>query len=74
MDYMDNYQLSDNIIITYIAYERSNFCLQVRRKTGAPECHLIEHTRSVTRSLPAHVIRLPRCIPGCSQSISPIVS
>ena len=41
------------------------------KATGAPEFYLIEHTRSVTRSLPAHVIRLPRCIPGCSQSISP---
>ena len=42
------------------------------KATGAPEFYLIEHTRSVTRSLPAHVIRLPRCIPGCSQSISPL--
>ena len=31
-----NYQLSDNIIITYIAYERRYFCLQVRSKPGQP--------------------------------------
>ena len=50
------------------------FLVTSSKATGAPELHLIEHTGSVTRSLPAHVIRLLRCIPGFSQSISPSVS
>ena len=49
MDYIDNYQLSDNIIIIYIAYERRNFCLQVRSKPGHPNATW--HTRH-TRSYP----------------------
>ena len=34
---MDNYQLSDDIIITYmyIAYERRNFCYKLRGNRGA---------------------------------------
>ena len=61
--------LSDNII----SPGRGGMSVTSSKATGAPEFYLIEHIRSVTRSLPAHVIRLPRCIPGCSQSISPKV-
>ena len=40
------------------------------KATGAPEFYLIEHTRSVTRSLPAHVIRLPRSFDSVSTGSS----
>ena len=38
MDYMDNYQLSDNIIITYIdiSFMRGEFLLQVPKQPGHP--------------------------------------
>ena len=44
MDYMDNYQLSDHLIITM----RGGISVTSFKETGAPACHLIEHTRSVT--------------------------
>ena len=47
---MDNYQLRDNIIIIYIACERRNFFLQVRRKPGHPNVTWL----NIPDRLPAH--------------------